>query len=309
MWYAFLVFLVCVAIAALLVLLFFWFGGERGRFRRSTWNFWRESGLSWNGLHGYIYSRWTPRYIKALLRLPPPRSSPQASRMAGWLADHYHGKVLTHDHANAIISLDREIPLQDLEQIVPYPVARNIVLHGPPDVVAYECVCRHASPTHCTPTQVCMVIGKPFTDFILEHQPGAARRLTQAEALDLLEAEHQRGHVHSAWFKDAMLNRFYAMCNCCKCCCGGITMMRQGVPMMASSGYVAEIDPALCTNCDDCVEACPFNALAKNSDGIKRYWDLCLGCGVCEVTCATGAISLVRDERKGIPLDVRALKP
>jgi hypothetical protein len=39
-----------------------------------------------------------------------------------------------------------------------------------------------------------------------------------AEALDLLRAEHERGHLHSAWFKDVMLNRFYAICNCCKCC-------------------------------------------------------------------------------------------
>jgi ferredoxin len=32
-----------------------------------------------------------------------------------------------------------------------------------------------------------------------------------------------------------------------------------------------------------------------------------MGCGACEVTCATGAITLARDERKGTPLDVRAL--
>jgi formate hydrogenlyase subunit 6/NADH:ubiquinone oxidoreductase subunit I len=38
-----------------------------------------------------------------------------------------------------------------------------------------------------------------------------------------------------------------------------------------------------------------------------RDWEKCLGCGACEVKCTNQAIRMVRDERKGIPLDVRAL--
>ncbi len=304
MWSALLAVLVVLVFAGLL---FFWFVGERGRFLRSTWKFLRESGFSINALHAYVYGRWTKKYIKTLLRLPPPDSSRNASRAAGWLSDHYHGKVLTHEHARAIVQLDHKIVRRDTEQIVPYPVARDIVLHGPPDIAVYECGCRHARPAHCEPTQVCMVIGKPFTDFVVEHHPKGARRITQAEALELLEAEHRRGHLHSAWFKDAMLGRFYAICNCCKCCCGGIDMMRRGVRMMAGSGYVAAVDAALCANCDDCVNACAFSALSKRDDAIVVDWGLCMGCGVCEATCATGAVSLSRDEGKGTPMDVRAL--
>jgi NAD-dependent dihydropyrimidine dehydrogenase PreA subunit len=36
-------------------------------------------------------------------------------------------------------------------------------------------------------------------------------------------------------------------------------------------------------------------------------WEKCMGCGVCEGHCDTGAIVLVRDERKGVPLDVREI--
>ena len=36
-----------------------------------------------------------------------------------------------------------------------------------------------------------------------------------------------------------MLGRFYAICNCCKCCCGAMQAHLNGVPMLASSGYVA----------------------------------------------------------------------
>ncbi|MFB3825183.1 MAG: ATP-binding protein [Bryobacteraceae bacterium] len=273
---------------------------------RSTREFLRQSGFNLRTLHGYVYARWTRQYIRFLFRLPEPRPG-QPAKVAGWLADHYHGKVLTHDHACAILDLDRDIPLQDLDQVVPYPVARDILLTGPPDVVAYECVCRHERATHCTPTQVCLVVGKPGTDMILDHHPREARRLTKEEALALLKEEHERGHVHSAWFKDAMMNRFYAICNCCKCCCGGIRMMRQGVPMMASSGYVAEVNPELCAACRDCVEACPFEALAAPDGPTSVLWEKCMGCGACEAMCSTGAVALVRDERKGIPLDVRAL--
>ena len=77
--------------------------------------------------------------------------------------------------------------------------------------------------------------------------------------------------------------------------------------MMASSGYVAEINQELCADCDDCVETCPFEALTSNGDGVVRDWDRCMGCGICKTTCSTGAVSMVIDERKGTPLDVRAL--
>jgi ferredoxin len=152
-----------------------------------------------------------------------------------------------------------------------------------------------------------MPIGQPFVDFILEHHPQSSRRLTQAEALDLLRAEHERGHLHSAWFKDAMLSRFYAICNCCKCCCGGIeAMVKYGIPMMASSGYVAQVDETLCVACDTCKDACPFGAIQVDGTAVVK-WEACMGCGVCVGQCPNKAMSLVRDEKKGVPFDVRLL--
>ena len=80
-------------------------------------------------------------------------------------------------------------------------------------------------------------------------------------------------------------------------------MTRYGIPIMASSGYVAQIDEDLCNACDICVDACAFGALS--TDGVARLnWNKCMGCGVCVTQCSLEAISLVRDERKGMPLDV-----
>ncbi len=105
-----------------------------------------------------------------------------------------------------------------------------------------------------------------------------------------------------------MLGRMYAICNCCKCCCGGIfEMTRRDVPMVTSSGYVAQVDAASCVNCGDCVAACPFNAMKSDDDHVIRDWERCMGCGVCEGVCKTGAVAMIRDERKGVPLDVRLM--
>ncbi len=286
-----------------------WLIGERWRLmRKSTWDSIKAHGwknmLNFRANHAYVYGRWSKQYLNVLWNWIMPRLD-ERGRMK--YVQKHHGKVLTHDQARAVITLNKNIPLRDLEQTIPYPTARKLLLQGPPEVVVHECGCRHAREQHCQPTQVCMVIGKPFTDFILEHHPQTSRRLNQAEALELLQQEHERGHVHSVWFKDVMFDRMYAMCNCCKCCCGGIeTMVKYGTPMVASSGFVARVDASKCEACGTCEKSCPFGAI-KTDKTAAVNWEKCMGCGVCEAKCPNQAMSLVRDEKKGIPFDVRVM--
>lgn len=83
-------------------------------------------------------------------------------------------------------------------------------------------------------------------------------------------------------------------------------MKRYGAPMLASSGYVARVDETVCTGCGICEEACPFGAV--KIDGIAYVnREKCMGCGVCAGQCPGEAVSLVRDEKKCAPLDVRLL--
>jgi Fe-S-cluster-containing hydrogenase component 2 len=263
--------------------------------------------LTFRGWHLYLYGRWPRHYIGFFVNHVFRYVGRAGSRRLRWLADHYHGKVLTPEHARSIITVDRDIPLRDLEQIIPYRMARDLVLDSSPEVAVFECPCRHAREYPCQPTQVCMVIGQPFVDLLLDHHPKTSRRISQQEALELLEAEHRRGHLHSAWFKEVCFERFFAICNCCKCCCGGIdVMVNRGIPMMASSGYVAEVDDQRCEGCGSCQDACPFRAINMNGQAsVDR--EKCLGCGVCESRCPAEAVSLVRDETKGIPLDIGAM--
>jgi hypothetical protein len=181
-------------------------------------------------LHGWFYARFTKTYVRLLIG----RRRQSHSSAVRWMAQRYHGKVLTTDHARAIVVNER-ILSRDLERVIPFRLARQLVLTGPPDIAAYECPCRAARRSPSRPTMVCMVVGQPMVDMVLRMHPGESRRLSREEALALLEAERRRGHMHTAWFKDAMLGRLYAICNCCKCCCGGIQAMKNsGVPILAS---------------------------------------------------------------------------
>jgi len=105
--------------------------------------------------------------------------------------------------------------------------------------------------------------------------------------------------VSHAFFKDAMLNRFYAICNCCSCCCGAMHACRNGIPMLISSGYVAQMDQDLCIACGTCVEYCQFGALSLEDVAVVDA-ELCMGCGVCTVACPTESLHLERLEREPI---------
>jgi ferredoxin len=176
--------------------------------------------------------------------------------------------------------------------VIPYAKARDIILKNPDHILALECPCRSARPNPCLPLDVCLVIGDPFASFVEEHHPRRSRRITPAEAVDILRAEDERGHVHHAFFKDAMLGRFYAICNCCECCCGALQAHQHGTPMLASSGYICQVDESLCISCGECQTACLFGALSQGTFASQVDLAACMGCGVCVSRCPQEALSL-----------------
>jgi len=298
-------------------------------FKPSTRAFYREgrkltdfSFFDW--IHGYVYSRWPYLYIGVgtgehrLSRffsklwgvlsklLQPGTKNRQQSRPITY-ADTYHGKVVPLEEAKRLVTLKKEVSIKNIEQVIPYALARDIIVKNPDHIVVLECPCRASRPEPCSPLDVCLIIGEPFASFISEHHPRRARWISQEEAVDIVTAEHQRGHVQHAFFKDAMLGRFYAICNCCACCCGAMQAWRNGTPMLASSGYLSRVNQELCAGCGTCVENCQFKALTLNEDIALVNEELCLGCGVCVSKCQQGALKLVPEPIKGIPLKILEL--
>lgn len=268
-------------------------------------------------IHGYIYGRWPYLYIATGLgknrlagalrpilafvsRLVPEWKS--AGGETGTVADAYHGKVMPTDTASRLVSLDVPIELRDLEQVVPFEHAREIILSDPDHIVALQCPCRSARSDPCLPLDVCLIVGEPFASFVAAHHPQRSRWISQMEAQDILRAEQDRGHVHHAFFKDAMLDRFYAICNCCECCCGAMQAMRNGSPMLISSGYITQLEETRCLLCGLCADACPFGALSLGESKLEVSESRCMGCGICVHTCPEGALHLLRDPSKPEPL-------
>jgi ferredoxin len=205
-----------------------------------------------------------------------------------------------------LVSIKKEIKLDHLEQVIPFERARDIILKNPERIAVIDCPCRKGMQNHCEPMDVCLIIGEPFVSFVLEHHPDSSRLISSGEARQILEDENRRGHVSHAYFKDAVLNRFYAICNCCSCCCGAMKAQRNGTPMIISSGYVSRVDEDACSMCGVCVDTCQFGALSLNGS-LEIDHVLCMGCGVCVNHCPNGALELVLDPSKPAPLEVEDL--
>lgn len=290
-------------------------------------------------LHGYIYSRWIYFYIRTGIgRSFPARAFAQLSSLFRSLsggrtedtipersdglgtvknsddmaappvfADTYHGKVVSLDAARQLVMVNEPVSLPALEHIIPYRKAQDIILQNPDHIAVLDCPCRMARENPCLPLDVCLIVGEPFTSMVLDHQPKHARRITQEEAVSILQAEEARGHVHHAFFKDAMLGRFYAICNCCSCCCGALQAHLHGTPMLLSSGYIAEVDEASCLLCGSCQAVCQFQAISMGESSAVIDHFRCMGCGVCISHCDAGALTLLRAPEKGAPLEIQKL--
>jgi len=106
--------------------------------------------------------------------------------------------------------------------------------------------------------------------------------------------------VHSAANNQGQI--FY-ICNCCTCCCGVIRGLTEfDNPMaLARSDFRSVVDAELCTGCGECVERCPFEALAVPEELCVVNYDRCVGCGLCASVCPTQALSLKRRSEGEMP--------
>ncbi|KAH3759815.1 4Fe-4S ferredoxin [Pelomyxa schiedti] len=254
-------------------------------------------------IHQLVYLLCRVPYIKMVLYMT------KFPIFARYWHNVYHSKPVTTEQAKQFITLEKDLPRIDLgERILPFKETREIALKANGPVAAVPCVCRTIGPrvpgvvANCGPKNVCLIFGK-LASFAVK---GGGKILSKEEAIELLEDQHRRGHVHNVYFKD-MFNGFYALCNCCKCCCGGIERMNVSGGSMTSSGFVSVIDSTKCCGCGTCVRTCPFGAIEMKDGRPVVDKERCLGCTACDGTCPKKAISFERDKDKPEPLEISKL--
>ena len=229
---------------------------------------------------------------------------------------NYHAKVLTFNDARKILTLDHDISMNadTAKKIIPFGAANKIIFSQPDFIALMDCPCRLSRKQPCQPVNVCMAVGRTTAEFWLEHcAQYHVRKITQAEALELLQESVRLNRIIAAWLKTETGGRTGVICSCCSCCCGGIEGMKlarklktkEKVTNIASSGYSVLIDRGACVSCGTCALVCAFDACQPDEGGGPIYdLEACLGCGVCVAKCPSGARTLARNESRGLPLDV-----
>jgi len=81
--------------------------------------------------------------------------------------------------------------------------------------------------------------------------------------------------------------------------------------ILETEPIVAQVDSSLCTGCNACSEACPFDAISMTADGAKPIAlinnSVCKGCGMCAPVCPTDAIDLIAFSSREIESMIDAL--
>jgi ferredoxin/biotin operon repressor len=171
----------------------------------------------------------------------------------------------------------RVAAFEDIKQIVER--AENLAVTN--------CTCRLVDGSCGKPLEVCIQCNRS-ADYALER--GTGRKISKEEAIALLKTCEEVGLVHVV---NNMRSIGHVICNCCDDCCINWPAPRQtGVNFAAPSRFLAVCDPAVCTECAICVERCHFDAIDMDKETERIDAVRCMGCGLCVVTCPTGAMTL-----------------
>jgi len=151
-----------------------------------------------------FYSRYQELFLRYYIFQAKWTRIPLVGRLVRAVANLYGKKteavyVLTTDQAREIVNTSARLAL------------------GP-------CACRHVFGNCTNPINAEIMVffnGNPF----IEERPDDYREITPEEAGDILSRCHQQGLIHTL---AKCRGDFYAICNCCTCCC---------VPLRLSSKY------------------------------------------------------------------------
>ena len=210
------------------------------------------------------------------------------------------GTFFTENARNArrtagIRTLPHEESIGAYVEVMDYERALSIV-EATQRIAIGICSCRHekhhVGKKGCDTELETCVSFDAGADFLIRRN--MAREISKSEMKESLSASREQGLVFNV---DNVRKGVLFLCQCCSCCCNVLMGLNKfGYPnTLVTSSYIAEVSPSVCRSCGSCVDACPVDAIRKDSDRRPLLnSDFCIGCGVCALGCPTGAIRLMK---------------
>jgi ferredoxin len=178
-----------------------------------------------------------------------------------------------------------------------------------------DCPCKKTLGADGNDINSCLAVGKKLASFWLDHgEKYHARKISQEEALALIVDFRKRGHLTQAFFKVATGGSTGVICNCHPDTCVSLKATKfarrfsENLTMNADAGYAVRRDGSRCRTCGDCAGICPAEAIELRGNEWLFDRGACLGCELCVEHCGNGALSLVRDPEKSVPLDIDIIR-
>ena len=103
------------------------------------------------------------------------------------------------------------------------PAEAEAIVESADGVAVGPCTCRSVFKNCDNPINAEILLG-PTRHIFVEALPHDSHEITKEEAKDILRDCHQRGLIHTMI---KCKNDFYAICNCCACCCVPLRMSKQ----------------------------------------------------------------------------------
>lgn len=209
-----------------------------------------------------------------------------------------------NDNGNKIqtIKVDKRVDMPE-DFVLPSQTIEEIINKFDEIAVGY-CFCRQRRSllrddcATSAPMLNCFTFGKSARHTVAQ---GFAKKITRAEALQIMKEAEEAGLVHKAFHPGSReTSPETSICNCCKDCCDTFGLWRNGtLPLINSTYHLSMIDKDICTGCGTCVDWCPTDAIVLDDDGFaERDENACIGCGVCARFCPDDAISLKEGLRR-----------
>ena len=193
-----------------------------------------------------------------------------------------------------VIPAQKAVPA-DVE-LLPWESVRSITEAARTRAVR-NCACRVMVQECESPTYTCVQFNRR-ADYAVER--GSGQELSVGETLDICLSAEDAGLVPIVGNIGLMDSMDY-ICYCCSCCCTGLDPLKRVGRLSAAyakSRFLAGVDPAACTGCQECMERCHFDAIEMVKGPTSRMLkaavdrDKCFGCGLCVIKCEAEAIRL-----------------